>query len=966
MDLTTIKIQRENEKCIFDSIEKSINPFKQIISINKNFSNLQNDKTFPLFVDNLIKNQRKEKIEDQFLYFDNVKNFILKEELFPQYNPNDKYERSLQDKKNKINFILENYITINSGQKGKTFNINSSLFNSSNKNELLENSKTNGKQFDGDFSIRCNSPSQMTQNSNLSLNLLNNKNNYHINNFKNNNCNYVLTSSCILNSECKEEAIKDIKIPDYNKNINFLFTNDDSYNKEISANNSKINSGNNYCNTLEYEKEEVLLNAKLYYNRSKRNKNMRNSLKLNESNISSLKNNMNNIKKDSSSEKSTWKSKSKLNRSNQTSSSNYNAFRLLTSKKKRLDNGNSDRFLAQKVNNILIDEKFELLKESSKTNFTSQNINFEMSNIPFTISNESNINYLVSLQGFNHNIINLNDKSKSHSIYLNILKSEIIDEKGANIKKLESEYKRNLNSNIFSFKNKSENDDADLNGASSVEKLLTSNGLNLNYQRNKSISKNHQLGSKNSIIDKSIKEEYSKNRKLKFTSEVKKKRKTEVSNNKNNKFDNFQGESELDFCRSNKIKTKKVKALCEYYFPDIIDNFYLNCLDMYSNKKIALATKGYLHIIDPQLKLDSLDKEFQTNLGEKFNYHHLDNQKECYELILKDKSIFPIKDLKEITSLKFQEDNKLILWNKAKYLQKFDLEKGLLYEIFSSSKYFPTMQINTIETYSENIIFLGSEKSYVFFHDLRENTSPKILYNHKNENEVCKIRYSSKNNFLISGGNDNKIIIYDIRKSQIVNDFSSLDCPAEKEIYNANNSHHFNHKNTNLGNFTSQDLNNRFMHKAAVKGLDYNEAEDLIASGGGTHDKTIKIWDMKRLCFVDQIVTDSQISNISFINNDSFLVSCGYNGINTVNYKFDYIKMKESHLLNSERFNTLLEKNCVFEKHKKRVLFMAKSMKDNHFSTCSSDGILKFFSYESVKEKREFCDNGNINYSVRI
>jgi cell division cycle 20-like protein 1 (cofactor of APC complex) len=210
----------------------------------------------------------------------------------------------------------------------------------------------------------------------------------------------------------------------------------------------------------------------------------------------------------------------------------------------------------------------------------------------------------------------------------------------------------------------------------------------------------------------------------------------------------------------------------------------------------------------------------------------------------------------------------------------------------------------TMESLSENIFLLGSDNSYVDFYDLRTKSKLRNLYKHDSNNEVCKIRYCKGSNLILSGGNDNKIILFDIRMEKI---------------------------------------SNVFQHKAAIKGLAINTNEDLLASGGGTFDKSIKLWNLKKQVLNHEIVTDSQITNIEFLGSDSFLVSSGYIANNVVLYKVDGSQFKRS---------------VVLERHDKRILFMAKTACSHMLSTCSTDGIVKVWKISKYMNKNSFEDNG--------
>lgn len=92
--------------------------------------------------------------------------------------------------------------------------------------------------------------------------------------------------------------------------------------------------------------------------------------------------------------------------------------------------------------------------------------------------------------------------------------------------------------------------------------------------------------------------------------------------------------------------------------------------------------------------------------------------------------------------------------------------------------------------------------------------------------EVCSLKWSSTGNILASGGNDNLVYIWNASK------MSSM---------------HYVHR-----------LNS---HCTAVKALawcPYNY--DLLASGGGTNDGTLKLWNVQRGACVRSIDTKAQAS----------------------------------------------------------------------------------------------------------
>ena len=139
---------------------------------------------------------------------------------------------------------------------------------------------------------------------------------------------------------------------------------------------------------------------------------------------------------------------------------------------------------------------------------------------------------------------------------------------------------------------------------------------------------------------------------------------------------------------------------------------------------------------------------------------------------------------------------------------------------------------------NENLFSSGSQDFSIFNFDFRKKKSFSKYSSHTQE--VCGLKWSNDERLLASGGNDNKLIIWDIRKSNSLIKFNS--------------------------------------HKSAVKAIDWsNHKFGLLASGGGTQDRTIKFWNTNLLKMVDSIETNSQVCNLMFSKNtNEFITTHGY------------------------------------------------------------------------------------------
>ena len=71
----------------------------------------------------------------------------------------------------------------------------------------------------------------------------------------------------------------------------------------------------------------------------------------------------------------------------------------------------------------------------------------------------------------------------------------------------------------------------------------------------------------------------------------------------------------------------------------------------------------------------------------------------------------------------------------------------------------------------ENSIIIGTGDGTVFLYDYRENKDKRLL---PHTREVCKVKYCNSLNFVITGGNDNKVNIFDLRAWKQIKELNHL------------------------------------------------------------------------------------------------------------------------------------------------------------------------------------------------
>jgi cell division cycle protein 20 (cofactor of APC complex) len=134
-----------------------------------------------------------------------------------------------------------------------------------------------------------------------------------------------------------------------------------------------------------------------------------------------------------------------------------------------------------------------------------------------------------------------------------------------------------------------------------------------------------------------------------------------------------------------------------------------------------------------------------------------------------------------------------------------------------------------------NILSSGSRDTTICHHDVRiQNALISTMSHH--EQEVCGLKWSHDGTQLASGGNDNLLNIWDMNSSQ--------------------------------PKFTLTE------HCAAVKALSWCPWQNnLLATGGGAADRTIRFWNTATGVCLNYIDTDSQVCAIEWSRQHKQLAS---------------------------------------------------------------------------------------------
>ena len=104
--------------------------------------------------------------------------------------------------------------------------------------------------------------------------------------------------------------------------------------------------------------------------------------------------------------------------------------------------------------------------------------------------------------------------------------------------------------------------------------------------------------------------------------------------------------------------------------------------------------------------------------------------------------------------------------------------------------------------WNKHLLSTGSKNGFVSTHDVR--VAKSLIWRHVHQGEVCGMKWSPDGRHLVTGSNDNLVRIYDA---------------SGRQIYIMNE------------------------HKAAIKALAFSPS-GILGTGGGSADKTVRLWDL--------------------------------------------------------------------------------------------------------------------------
>lgn len=226
--------------------------------------------------------------------------------------------------------------------------------------------------------------------------------------------------------------------------------------------------------------------------------------------------------------------------------------------------------------------------------------------------------------------------------------------------------------------------------------------------------------------------------------------------------------------------------------------------------------------------------------------------------------------------------------------------------------------------WNANMLSSGGRDKEIFNRDIRSDEQYVAqLSGHKQE--VCGLRWSPDDMQLASGGNDNKLLIW--------NASSGLGSGG-------------NHVSTGSGVQYNRPVLRFSYHDAAVKAIAWSpHARGLLASGGGTADRKIRFCNTMTNSALAAVDTGSQVCNLAWSKNVNEIVSThGYSQNQIIVWKYP-----------------TLSKVVTLTGHSYRVLYLAVSPSGETIVTGAGDETLRFWNvFPSAKNHRGSCDSSSV------
>lgn len=195
--------------------------------------------------------------------------------------------------------------------------------------------------------------------------------------------------------------------------------------------------------------------------------------------------------------------------------------------------------------------------------------------------------------------------------------------------------------------------------------------------------------------------------------------------------------------------------------------------------------------------------------------------------------------------------------------------------------------------WNEHILTSGARDRTIYHRDVRvPEQYIRELHGHKQE--VCNLEWNTETNQLASGGNDNKLLVWDALNTTPLHRFSE--------------------------------------HSAAVKALAWSpHHQGILASGGGTADMKIRFWNTATGSLLSEVDTGSQVCNLMWSRTSNEIIST-----------HGYSAGKVQNQIQVWRYPSM-QQVATLTGHTMRVLYLAMSPDGETIVTGAGDETLRFW-----------------------
>lgn len=322
--------------------------------------------------------------------------------------------------------------------------------------------------------------------------------------------------------------------------------------------------------------------------------------------------------------------------------------------------------------------------------------------------------------------------------------------------------------------------------------------------------------------------------------------------------------------------------------PDFRDDFYLNLIDWSSTNNLAVALNRDLYIWNATNK--EISQLFSMN----------ENQPDY------------------ITSVCWiQKGNILAIGNSKNVVELWDVNKKSCLRQMKSHQ----SRVGCL-SWNAHLLSAGDRSGQIHNHDVRAaKHHAATLETHSQE--VCGLKWNSDGRHLASGANDNLVAIWDLNGSSA--------------------------SATNNGIAPLHVLRD---HGAAVKAVAWCPWQNnILATGGGSLDKSIKIWNMYNGGLLQSHDVGSQVSALLWSKN--------------------YKELASSHGLQQNQLSIWkypdMNKVCDLTGHSNRILGMSMSPDEEMVVSVGADETLRFwkcFAFdEKLKKSKDSVDKENFTHT---